>query len=88
MQNINIIDYFHHIHHQNNEHMVHHCGGEHRKIDNELDYKIKHCQCGKHQINIEKAIGHDFENNKINFIFTEKCPEGGWHLESGKIYNN
>jgi hypothetical protein len=43
----NILYLFHHIHHSNDEHEVHHCGGKHRG----LDYKIRHCGCGKHRIN-------------------------------------
>jgi hypothetical protein len=80
-----ILDYFHHIHHLDGEHKVHHCGGEHKKINKKLDYTIKHCSCGKHSINKKQAIGHDFNENETNFVFIEKCPAGGWHIESGKI---
>lgn len=82
-----ILDYFHHIHHNNGEHEVHHCGGGHKKIDKKLDYKIKHCFCGKHSIDKKEAIGHDFDYNEVKFIFDEKCPDGGWHVESGKMIN-
>lgn len=78
-----ILDCFHHIHHKNGSHEVHHCGGEHN--DEKLDYNIRHCACGKHLINKPKAIGHDIENKETEFIFSEECPEGGWHIESGKI---
>ena len=54
-----ILFLFHHIHHEGKKHKVHHCGGKHR----ELDYKIKHCGCGMHNINKRIANGHDFDNN-------------------------
>jgi len=80
-----ILDYFHHIHHTSGEHEVHHCGGGHKEIDRKLDYEIKHCSCGKHSINKKEAVGHDFDNNEVEIIFDEECPDGGWHIESGKI---
>lgn len=83
-----ILDYFHHIHHIGGRHEVHHCGGEHRKVNKKLDYKIKHCSCGKHSINKKKAIGHNFNYDEIKFVFDEKCLDGGWHIESGKAINN
>ncbi len=85
MKNQSIIYLFHHIHHKEGKHVVHHCGGKHKEIDSELDYTIEHCSCGKHRINKKEAIGHDFEMNKVFVIFEEKCPDGGWHLESGII---
>ncbi len=80
-----ILSLFHHIHHNNGEHIVHHCGGKHAEIDPKLTYNISHCSCDKHKINQKIAIGHDFDMNTIRIEFKEKCPEGGWHLESGKI---
>jgi len=83
----NIISLFHHIHHNNGEHQVHHCGGKHVKIDSKLDYTIKHCSCNKHSINKEQAVGHatgrQLDSIEVRIHFLEKCPEGGWHLESG-----
>ncbi len=80
--NINyILNFFHHIHHEENGHKVHHCGGDHVGFN----YRIEHCQCNKHQINQPEAIGHDFVENEQLVTFTEPCPEGGWHLESGII---
>lgn len=75
----NILYLFHHIHHSKNKHEVHHCGRKHKN----LDYTIKHCKCGKHRINRQIAIGHDFNNKPIKIKFSEKCPNGGWHIESG-----
>ena len=83
----NILDYFHHLHHDGKNHEVNHCGGAHLKNDADLDYEIFHCQCGKHRINKKTAIGHDFYLKKVVFEFTEECPQGGWHLESGIIRN-
>lgn len=77
----NILDLFHHIHHFDCEHEVHHCGGKHP----DLDYNIKHCPCGKHQIDKPKAMGHDWEMNEQSVRFVEKCPQGGWHVESGGL---
>jgi hypothetical protein len=76
----NILYLFHHIHHFKNNHEVHHCGGEHKKSN----YRIKHCDCKKHSINRQTAIGHDFNNKPIKVKFFEKCPKGGWHIESGQ----
>lgn len=82
-----ILSLFHHIHHQDGEHRVHHCGGKHREIDATLDYTIEHCLCGKHSIDKEFAVGHATDNNlkaiEIKIKFLEKCPDGGWHVESG-----
>jgi hypothetical protein len=83
-----ILDYFHHIHHNGGEHEVHHCGGGHKKINEKLDYEIKHCSCGKHSINKKEAVGHDFDYNEVKISFNEECPDGGWHIESGKIISN
>ncbi len=82
-----ILYLFHHIHHKSPKHEVHHCGGKHTRIDSELDYTIKHCSCNKHSINKERAIGHTINTNlepsEVEIKFLEKCPEGGWHVESG-----
>ena len=82
-----ILSLFHHIHHITDKHEVHHCGGEHKKINPSLGYNIKHCLCGKHSINKEIAIGHatnmQLEPIEIKIKFLEKCPNGGWHIESG-----
>ena len=80
-----IIQHFHHIHHVNGRHVVHHCGGGHKDIDPKLDYTICHCNCHKHSIDKALAIGHDFEMNEVEVRFKEKCPDGGWHIESGVI---
>lgn len=80
---------FHHIHHENKKHIVHHCGGQHKNIDKKLDYSIKHCLCRKHSINRKSAFGHniniDLNNKLVKIAFSEKCPYGGWHIESGKV---
>ncbi len=81
-----ILYLFHHIHHLDGKHSdggheVHHCGGRHK----DLDYNIEHCKCGKHTIDKEEAEGHDFNENSLKVKFYEKCLEGGWHIESGKI---
>lgn len=78
-----ILELFHHTHHTSNGHIVHHCGGAHVKINLKLNYIIEHCLCCKHQISKESAIGHDFDMNEIEVIFEERCPYGGWHIESG-----
>ncbi len=82
-----VLNLFHHIHHDREGHPVHHCGGAHVVIDPTVNYTIQHCACGKHQIDLEIAIGHatgaDLEILKISIRFTEKCPQGGWHVESG-----
>jgi len=86
----NITYLFHHIHHKIDEegetyHEVHHCGSDHP--DPDLDYTIEHCGCGKHRIDKKIAIGHATNEELIKVpvevIFNEKCPEGGWHIESG-----
>ena len=83
-----ILNFFHHIHHVNSEHRVHHCGGEHVKINPKLNYTITPCKCNKHRIDKEAAIGHDLMSKEVLFIFEETCPEGGWHVESGRIQND
>jgi hypothetical protein len=98
-----IINYFHHIHHlyrdnDEPEHEVHHCGGDHAKLnpdegyhccDGEIEirenlrYTIRHCRCNKHSIDKKRAVGHDVDSNEILVLFVERCPEGGYHVESG-----
>jgi len=88
----NILYLFHHIHHQDGEHVVHHCGGDHIKIDPRLDYTITHCPCQKHMIDKPRALGHatdsGLQEQEIMIDFVEKCPHGGWHVESGIRANN
>ena len=87
-----ILYLFHHIHHNKGEHEVHHCGGAHKKINSKLNYSIKHCLCGKHSIDKKTAVGHsiDFKmgEKEIDVEFFEKCPQGGWHIESGEFYKS
>ena len=70
---------------------MHHCGGEHVSLDPTVDYEIKHCKCGKHQIDKEVVFGHATDINlqpaEIKIKFLEKCPQGGWHIESGVKLN-
>lgn len=80
-----ILSCFHHIHHTDgSRHKVHHCGGKHIG----LDYEIVHCICKKHSIDKGEAIGHatglNMEAIELKFVFSERCPSGGWHIESGK----
>lgn len=87
---LDVVSLFHHIHHYGKSvlnHEVHHCGGEHVKINPSLTYTITHCKCNKHKIDVKEAIGHDFMSKKV-FVFEETCPEGGWHIESGRIKND
>lgn len=85
----NILSLFHHIHHNNGKHEVHHCGGKHKEIDPALNYTIHHCACGLHAIDKRIAIGHAtngrMESVAYSIVFTEECPEGGWHVESGNL---
>ncbi len=85
----NILDCFHHIHYsEDGIEYVHHCGGEHKKINPKFDYEIRHCSCGKHSINKKMATGHTIsqklELTEVIVEFSEKCPDQGWHIESGK----
>ncbi len=84
-----ILSLFHHIHHDSGMHSVHHCGGDHRKIDSQVNYVITHCTCGKHRIDKHVAIGHAtnefLEPVACAVTFGEKCPDGGWHVESGFV---
>lgn len=83
----NILSLFHHFHHNDGAHSVHHCGGKHKKIDPKIDYTIEHCSCGKHRINKKVAVGHatdkKLQSCEVKISFHEKCPDGGWHVESG-----
>ncbi len=76
-----VIDAFHHIHHSNGEHIVHHCGADHPG----LFYEIHHCECGLHSVDVSSALGHDFDGKEIAYWFKEECPHGGWHVESGEL---
>lgn len=76
----NLLDLFHHGHHEGGEHEWHHCGGRHKGVN----YKISHCACGLHRINKKTAIGHGTNEEEIKIKFTEECPSGGWHIESGE----
>ena len=91
MQNQDIIMLFHHLHHKEGRHVVHHCGGKHREVDPDVDYTIKHCDCGKHKIDKERATGHATGADGLAFAvkvhFLEACPDGGWHIESGRVAN-
>lgn len=85
-----IISLFHHIHHKDGGHEVHHCGGKHAESDPAVDYNIEHCSCGKHRIDKEEAFGHtisenSLEKNAVKIKFKEACPDGGWHIESGEL---
>lgn len=90
-----LLGLFHHIHHETEgegkkpKHEVHHCGGQHAEVDPTVDYIIHHCSCGLHRIDKKTAIGHgtkkDLDLLVIPTTFVEKCPEGGWHIESGKV---
>lgn len=87
--NTEILSLFHHVHHTQNGHEVHHCGGKHVEVDPEVNYIIKHCKCGQHSINKKVAVGHatgkDLKPAKLKITFSESCPEGGWHIESGRL---
>ena len=80
----NIIYLFHHIHHESDDHKMHHCGGKHVGVD----FTIHHCACGLHRIDKHVATGdmidEKLNEKKVKIMFTEKCPESGWHVESGK----
>lgn len=85
-----VLALFHHIHHDNGVEKVHHCGGAHVKVDPKVNYTIDHCKCGKHSIDKKLAVGHASDPNsadpvEVKIRFTEKCPKGGWHVESGVV---
>jgi hypothetical protein len=80
-----ILSLFHHIHHEDGEHEVHHCGGKHPGVD----YTIEHCSCGLHRIDQQEAVGHgtkmDLDLLEITVTFEDECPDGGWHIEAGVV---
>jgi len=84
----NILYLFHHLHHSSDIHEVHHCGEKHPATD----YTINHCSCGLHRIDKQIANGDTIDENlnkrKVLIKFTEKCPQGGWHIESGQVLNS
>lgn len=84
-----ILSLFHHVHHKNGKHNVHHCGGKHVNIDPKVHYLIEHCSCGKHSIDKQTAIGHAtneyLKSVECAIVFSESCPDGGWHVESGVL---
>jgi hypothetical protein len=87
-QEDSILYLFHHLHHRLGAHVVHHCGGKHFGVD----YTINHCSCGLHRIDKQIAFGdtinEKLSERKIKIKFTEKCPDGGWHIESGHLYSD
>ena len=86
MQNEDLLYLFHHIHHLDGKHEVHHCGGKHPGAD----YEILHCSCSLHRIDQKIAVGDTLSEGlavkKVKVEFFDKCPEGGWHVESGKLF--
>lgn len=83
-----ILGLMHHFHHDfNMNHSVHHCGGKHQILDYSVDIEIQHCKCRKHRCNKQKSFYHlgYFIPTYTAILLTEKCPEGGWHLESAEI---
>ncbi len=90
-EKFDIVSLFHHIHHEGESavnHKVHHCGGDHVKINPKITYTITHCKCNKHKIDVKEAIGHTLRFEEVLVVFGENCPEGGWHVESGRIKND
>jgi len=85
MNKEDLVYLFHHLHHRAGEHEVHHCGGRHKGVG----YKILHCACGLRNISKQTAIGDtvdkELAKRRLRIKFAEKCPEGGWHIESGKL---
>jgi len=83
-----LLSLFHHIHHEDDGHAVHHCGGKHK----DLPYTIEHCSCGKHRIDMEEAVGHGTQRGDdllaVTVRFSQECPDGGWHIESGRIVDD
>lgn len=74
-----LLSLFHHIHHENGKHEVHHCGGLHAASE----YTIAHCSCSLHSVNRQIVVGH--ASVRVAVRFTEICPDGGWHMESGIV---
>jgi len=85
MNSEDLLYLFHHIHHRNGKHETHHCGGKHPGAY----YDIVHCSCGLHSIDQKTTHGdtitEDLQLKKVKLEFFEKCPDGGWHIESGKL---
>jgi hypothetical protein len=87
-----LLSLFHHLHHKDEDgeivHEIHHCGGKHK----DLPYTISHCKCGKHRIDMQEAEGHGTETGTdllpLNVKFSQECPEGGWHIESGEVVSD
>lgn len=65
-------------HFHNHEHGYRHCCGSKTK-----PYTITTHPKG-HRIDVPEAVGHGFLRKPVLFRFTEKLPEGGYLLESGK----
>lgn len=82
-----LLSQFHHTHHENGNHIIHHCGGNHGGIEHTKDYKIHHCIHNKHAINKKKITAklEQFEHQIVDFIFTEQCKENYYHIENAKI---
>jgi hypothetical protein len=82
-----ILYLFHHIHHGKDDHAIHHCGEEHKKIDSTVNYTITHCSCGKHNIDCETAVGHTINENieiiGVIFVLPRNAPmaAGTWKAE-------
>jgi len=84
-----ILSFFHYIKHNNGKHEVCHYGGKPNEMIALSDYAIKHCSCGKHTIDRSTAFGHTtgvlLDTLNVIVEFSEKCPDGGWHVESGTL---
>jgi hypothetical protein len=65
---MDILQYFHRVHYH--EHKISHCS---------FGHLLKHCSCGKHSISTNTVATNDKVLN-----FSEPCPDGGYHIESGK----
>lgn len=78
-----ILYQFHHIHHDGENHEVHHCFGEHCSEG----WKIQHCIHGKHSINVDKVdvISEDFDRKLLTFSFREHCDKNSYHIESAVV---
>ena len=50
-----ILSIFHHIHHKDGKHEVHHCGRKHNRTDSKLNYEINIVIAGSIQL-IEKSL--------------------------------
>lgn len=80
-----VLQHFHHVHHDVFPPAVEHCGGAHRRIDPRLDYTIEHCECKLHRIDKRRALGHDENMNEITWRFEAVCPfrPDWYHMEQG-----